>query len=309
MSVKKVSAAKNFDLLIGADPEFFLRDKKSGRIVSAHDIGKGTKQNPHRLVGGAMQIDGTAIEFNVDPSSSSVVFANRIGSVLEQIQGIVGPNYEFVFSPSVFYDQEYFDKVIPDSAKELGCNPDHDAYREGALNDPPKSVGTMRTGAGHLHFGWGTNFDKYDPDHIEDCCLLAQILDALFAPIEKFWDTDNDRRKMYGKPGCFRPTSYGMEYRSLSNAWLNGGRPLWINIFEVAAYGFRCAANGLQKTEIEAHIKAATDAMLHFRGNKTVRREDVRTLYIRLPPQYSSQDSGIPIVRYPAFPFELPDIR
>lgn len=256
MSVIK-KTARNFDLLIGADPEFFLRDKRTKQIVSAHDIGKGTKREPFQLEHGAMQVDGTAIEFNINPCTSSNQFTSRIESVLKQIQDFVGPNYEFVFSPSVKYDQEYFDKVIPATAKELGCNPDHDAYRSGALNDPPKSVGTMRTGAGHIHFGWGTDLDRYAPNHIEDCCLLAQVLDALFEPIEKLWDKDEDRRQMYGKPGCFRPTSYGMEYRSLSNAWLAGGANLYYNIFNICSYGFWCAANGLTKADVNRRINAA----------------------------------------------------
>jgi hypothetical protein len=35
------------------------------------------------------------------------------------------------------------------------------------------------------------------------------------------YDKDTRRRGMYGNGGCFRPKSYGCEYRTLSNAWLN----------------------------------------------------------------------------------------
>jgi hypothetical protein len=35
------------------------------------------------------------------------------------------------------------------------------------------------------------------------------------------WDKDATRRQLYGKAGAFRPKPYGMEYRVLSNRWLD----------------------------------------------------------------------------------------
>jgi hypothetical protein len=34
------------------------------------------------------------------------------------------------------------------------------------------------------------------------------------------WDSDKKRRELYGALGAYRPKSYGVEYRVLSNAWL-----------------------------------------------------------------------------------------
>jgi hypothetical protein len=47
------------------------------------------------------------------------------------------------------------------------------------------------------------------------------ILDNVILPFEKYWDKDTERRKLYGKPGAFRPKPYGCEYRVLSNAWVD----------------------------------------------------------------------------------------
>lgn len=217
---------------IGADPEFFLKKRGTSQYVSAHGIVPGTKEHPHKLKGGAVQLDGTAVEFNIDPASTKKEFSENIKTVLAEIRKIVPDKYDFEFKPAVKFAPRYFEKRVPESAKELGCNPDFDAYRFGAPNNPPDNKTTMRTGAGHIHIGFCKNADVKDRDHIIDCSLLAKRLDRVFRPIEKNWDKDTLRRSMYGKLGCFRPKPYGMEYRSLSNAWLNYPK-LWPFLFEV----------------------------------------------------------------------------
>jgi hypothetical protein len=51
------------------------------------------------------------------------------------------------------------------------------------------------------------------------------MLDLRLAVPSLIWDKDKKRRLLYGKAGCFRPKPYGMEYRTLSNAWLNPAIP------------------------------------------------------------------------------------
>lgn len=203
-------------ITVGADPEFFL--SKNGEFVSAHDLVPGTKDKPFKLKNGAVQVDGTAVEFNIDPACTSDEFCTNIESVLKQIREIVDPCFKFEFKPSVRFEQGYF-RRIPLYARRLGCDPDYSSIT-GAVNPRPKAVGSLRTGAGHIHIGWGTNLDIGDADHLWDCRLVVNTLDRCLGCYQSVWDKDKERKKMYGKKGAFRPKPYGVEYRVPSNAWV-----------------------------------------------------------------------------------------
>lgn len=53
---------------IGADPEVFVG--REGQFFSAHGLVPGNKRRPHKVDRGAVQVDGMALEFNIDPASS-----------------------------------------------------------------------------------------------------------------------------------------------------------------------------------------------------------------------------------------------
>lgn len=245
-------------LLVGADPEFFLKHRRTRQNISAHGIVPGSKDNPHKLNKGAVQLDGTAVEFNIDASSSSAIFRDNIKEVLRQIREMIPEKYDFNFTPAVKYGPKYFNK-IPDDHKVLGCNPDHDAYNKGAHNPLPNPVGTMRTGAGHIHIGWCKDAKVESTSHIADCMFVVRNMDAILRPIEHLWDSDTLRRKMYGKLGCFRPKSYGVEYRSLSNAWVKHPE-LYEFLFDCARLAYEAAESGhlLEKTLIDEKMGIKT---------------------------------------------------
>lgn len=215
---------------VGCDPEFFLVRKESKRPISAHDIIPGDKLNPHRVGEGAVQCDGTAVEFNIDPATSRDEFASRIKDTLDRVIAMIPKEYEPKFTPTVEYDPKYF-STLPNTATELGCSPDFNAYNNGMRIRKPQNVGTLRTGGGHIHVGWTRDKDPFSPGHMYDCVTLARNLDTFFASYHKFWDKDKERARMYGLYGAFRPKSYGVEYRTLSNAWLNYPE-LWPWIFD-----------------------------------------------------------------------------
>lgn len=205
---------------IGCDPEFFLY--KDGYPVSAHDIVPGTKEEPYKLSKGAVQRDGMAVEFNIDPASTPEEFADNVLTTIGDIRQMVPKEYKFKYYPSVEF-KEYYYRMVPDGPKELGCNPDYNAYT-GLINTNPNVglVGNplLRTGAGHIHLGWTADQDKKDPSHIWDCRQVVKMMDEFYGLVKPKIDLDTRREALYGAKGAFRPTTFGVEYRVPSNAWV-----------------------------------------------------------------------------------------
>lgn len=208
------------NILIGADPELFLMNPHDGGFVSAHKYVKGTKQEPFKVDKGAVQLDGTAAEFNIDPAKTADEFVDNIGTVWGQLSNMTrGSGYVLIAAPVADFDPVYFDQDVPKTCKVLGCDPDYDAW-ELCPNSPPDNTKTFRTGSGHIHVGWGEGFDTMSPEHFQLCAAVSRQLDYYLGAPSLMWDPDNRRRSLYGRAGAFRPKPYGMEYRVLSNAWL-----------------------------------------------------------------------------------------
>jgi hypothetical protein len=212
----------DFDLAnitIGADPEIFVGFRNE--IVSAHHLPFGTKSKPRKTLHGSVQVDGLALEVNVLPSKSRFEFITNCGNViadLERLLKIQDKEMYLVVQPTARFTEAYLES-LPEEAKELGCNPDWNAY-EMRENERPNANGHFRTTGGHVHIGWGTGFNTEALDHIGTCAEVAKQLDYTIGLASLDFDTDKTRREMYGKAGSFRPKPYGMEYRTMSPMWL-----------------------------------------------------------------------------------------
>ena len=211
-------------ILIGADPEIFV--KKQGVFTSAHGLIPGNKQTPHRVDKGAVQVDGMALEFNIDAAASEQEFVMNVQTVMATLKSMV-PDFELAPVPVADFSLEYIASQ-PLEARELGCEPDFNAY-SGQANIKPNAELPMRTASGHVHIGWTEDQDIYHPSHRNSCHAVAQQCDILLGLASLFYDGDVRRRSMYGKGGCLRYKSYGVEYRTLSNAWLlSSERMAWV---------------------------------------------------------------------------------
>lgn len=202
----------------GCDPEFFLKDDKD-QPVSAVGLLPGTKEEPYKVEGGAVQVDGMAAEINIDPVNNFEDWNGRIVSVMKQLKGMLPQGYGFIIEPSVHFSQTVLD-ATPDSAKVMGCDPDFNAW-SGDVNPPPElNDPTLRVAGGHLHVGWTQDMSITDEYHIGHCRDLVKQLDWFVGGWSINLDKNEERRLLYGKAGAYRPKSYGVEYRTPSNFWL-----------------------------------------------------------------------------------------
>lgn len=253
-------------LTIGCDPEAFL--KQAGKFVSAHGLIPGTKAMPHHVTNGAVQVDGMAVEFNISPAGDATQFVTNINSVMAQLQAML-EGYEIVTTPVAHFDPAYM-QAQPAEALELGCEADYNAYTNGEANPRPNGDRPYRTAGGHVHVGWTTDVPIDDPEHVEAAMMLSRELDYYLGIPSLFWDEDDERRSMYGTPGTFRSKSYGVEYRSLSNAWLRR-EELMTFVFNQTQRAFRNLVEGksfyneytnLAKDCIERSDRELADALL-----------------------------------------------
>lgn len=222
-------------ILLGADPELFMRNPNSGEFHSAHGLVPGTKNKPHKVPYGAVQIDGTALEFNIDPAATCDEFVRNLTEVRKTISAYV-PGYNVVAEPTAIYDQDYFDWEVPGSAKELGCDPDYNGWTQDINPRPDPGNKPLRTAAGHIHIGWTEGKDVFEQNHFLQCAAVARQMDYYLGIHSLLWDADGTRRTLYGKAGAFRPKPYGMEYRVLSNRWLSS-EPLMRWVYNQAQKG------------------------------------------------------------------------
>jgi len=224
-------------ILVGCDPEVFV--KKKGVFLSAFGLIAGDKKNPQKIRRGAVQVDGMALEFNINPADTAAAFEDNISSVLQQTMGMV-PGYEIFVEPvaiealgvslpkSVADFGEAYIASQPREAKELGCTPDFNAYTK-KENPRPDADFPFRTASGHVHIGWTNGVDVNDPGHLEACYSLVKSLDVWLGIPSLSWDSEDRRRQLYGKAGAFRPKHYGLEYRVLSNKWITSLQPIFLH--------------------------------------------------------------------------------
>ena len=194
---------------IGSDPETFLRDA-AGKYISSVGLIGGSKDEPMPIGNGcSVQEDNVTVEFNTPPTNDPQEFVNAINYNLDWISNRAAElGLSVVFDPSAVFER---DQLTTAGALTFGCDPDFNAWDFGSANPRPKSRNkALRSAGGHIHIE-APELDKLELTKAMDLFVGVPMLE---------FDTDSRRRELYGKAGAFRPKSYGIEYRTASNAWL-----------------------------------------------------------------------------------------
>jgi len=220
-------------ILLGADPEVFVGN--NGKFVSGHNMIIGSKEDPFPVNFGAVQVDGMALEFNIDPADSEEKFVFNIEEVFKQLKAMLPEGHDFLKESFVEFDEEFLN-AQPKEARQLGCAPFFNAYDDYGV----RCEATLnRAAGGHIHIGWTEGKDEMDPNHISLCRDVAKQLDYFVGAPSVLMDKDNRRKSSYGKAGSFRTKHYGMEYRVLSNYWLFSKERIR-NVYNNVMAGINC---------------------------------------------------------------------
>lgn len=199
---------------LGADPEFFI--ESNGKLKAIIGLLGGTKQQPKYLDDNgsfSVQEDNVAAEYNIPPSYTKEQFINNILYPQQAIASILGTD-KFTINKqasAVFPDVE----LTHPQAKEFGCDPDYDAWNMSINKKPVCSNANFRTCGGHVHIGLPTKNQD-----VEVVINTIKTMDKYLGVWSVIADQDTERKKLYGKAGCFRPQPHGCEYRTLSNFWI-----------------------------------------------------------------------------------------
>lgn len=199
----------------GSDPEFALL--KNGKLHSAIGVVQGTSDNRISLKGHEFYYDNVMAECAVKPAWSREEAVENVRECLKIYAKMVVP-FRLADIASATYPKS---QLSHPHARVAGCSPDYNAYDMKLLNQPAEQIraSSFRSCGGHIHIGHSLlQSDDHRP-------LLAIYMLDLFIGVPSIWLDDNtesvERRKLYGKAGTYRPKDYGLEYRSLSNFWLN----------------------------------------------------------------------------------------
>lgn len=230
---------------VGTDPEIFCEDE-TGKIIPAFEFLPAKDKADETDTGNTLYWDGFQAEFTVNAGGCLAYMADSIQFGLKGIFKALkkyNPKAKLSNKTVIDVDLETLKNTKPEHVA-FGCMPSLNVYGMKG-RDVPGDQTTVRPAGGHLHFGILTDYNgvKYGEKDYEN---MVKALDAILgvACVSMFAKFDDPRRRqLYGLAGEYRRPTHGLEYRTLSNAWLC--HPVITNIvFDLGRNALMFGVNG-----------------------------------------------------------------
>lgn len=266
---------------IGGDPEFFIVAPGS-KIMNADRFLPG-KEAPIIINNGRegrssrIYFDGIQGEIAVAWDTCRDALVTVMASCLKHLVAQIPKDHTLSMDPCVKVSKAIIKSADPE-ARRFGCMPDFNAYTL-TVNTPEMDASRhpYRYAGGHIHLGISNPQTKCQRElnmlreegHID----IVKWLDLIVSIPTFFLNNDESakiRRTKYGRAGCFRPTPYGIEYRTPSAWWLKS--PMTMSLI----YGFARIAWEMATLTVSSSKNAPTFKDLILEETKISLDEDVR---------------------------------
>lgn len=247
---------------MGGDPEFFIANKR-GKVLNADRFFPG-KENPLHVGYTSSEcrlfFDGIQGEMSYAPNTCRETVIARIKAILMEAQRIAKDDHHILLKPSSKIDRKIIENAHPE-ARIFGCLPDFNAYTRATNTcEMDASRHPFRYAGGHLHFGISPNAER-DPNskmykgeisivndpsmHLRVVKMMDLFISIVTLPLDNAPGSKR-RRTKYGKAGCFRPTPYGVEYRTPSCWWIKS--PVTVSlVYALGRMAWSITAAGLDE--------------------------------------------------------------
>lgn len=246
---------------MGGDPEFFVANSR-GTILASDKFLPGKEEkivfeaSSTNVQGGdknKLFFDGIQAEMNLGANRCREYLTGNVYKCLKKAVGRIGPSNKIVLKSSVKVRREIILAADPE-ARRFGCMPDFNAYtRTINTEEIDATRHPYRYAGGHIHLGISSDYlkkgsgegklAKTEEGHIR----IVKLLDIIVGIPSLLLDNtaaSKRRRSKYGKAGCFRPTPYGIEYRTPGCWWLRSPETVSL-IMGLARLAWTLAANEL----------------------------------------------------------------
>lgn len=238
----KAVFAKNPGFVTGCDPELFVTDTV-GKVIPAFTF---LPSKNDRGLSWAFW-DGFQAEFATPAIACA---ANQMDNIREGLKSVL--KRAKVVNPNAKLSCETVVEIPPEILAEasqthvmLGCDPSENIY--GLRGDPVPDARMLpfRFAGGHIHLGMDNPTQRMIRPHLGEMIRGMDIVAAV-PSVAMFEGLENAiRRQYYGLPGEFRLPPHGVEYRTLSNAWMCHPA-ITMLMFDLVRAGAWVGANGLR---------------------------------------------------------------